>query len=184
VQGIAHIGLGSNLGDRLAHLEGALTALDSRDDVDVVAVSPVYETAPMYVTEQPAFLNAAASLSTTLTPFGLLDLLLATEKALGRERTVRFGPRTLDLDILLWIPVESGASGGIVRCAELTVPHSRLVERAFALVPLSDVAGEVPHPVLESTIGELAARVDQRDIARSELAIRAVGQTKFQPGSS
>ncbi|PWC44797.1 2-amino-4-hydroxy-6-hydroxymethyldihydropteridine diphosphokinase [Azospirillum sp. TSO22-1] len=149
------IALGSNLGDRLANLEAAIARLAPA--VAVTARSAVYETAPMYVTDQPAFLNMAVRGETDLAPEPLLAHLKGIEAALGRrDGGVRFGPREVDLDILLY-------GDAVSRAAALEIPHPRMAERAFVLRPLADVAAEVRHPVLGRTIAELLAEVPGAD---------------------
>ena len=136
----AFVSLGSNLGDRERHLVRAREALEIRPGVNVLAASPLYETAPQDLADQPAFLNQVLCLETTLEPLALLRVCQAIELAEGRTREVRFGPRTLDLDILLFQAVETDDP-------ELTLPHPRLLQRAFVLVPLADVwscAREMP----------------------------------------
>ena len=127
----AYISLGSNLGDSLQTLRQAAVALGGLGAV--VAASPVYETDPVGLTEQPAFLNAVVELDTTLEPLPLLDALLAIEAESGRERSIRFGPRTLDLD-LIWY------DGRRLESDRLTLPHPRAHEREFVLRPLADLA--------------------------------------------
>lgn len=149
------IALGSNLGDRLGNLRAAVAGLGPM--VTVTARSAVYETAPMYVTDQPAFLNMAVRGETELAPTALLAHLKAIEATLGRrDGGVRFGPREVDLDILLYGNVVLSAPG-------LEVPHPRMAERAFVLRPLADVAADVRHPVLGRTIAELLAEVEGAD---------------------
>jgi len=134
----AYVGLGANLGDREAALRGALAELAR--DVDVVAVSGFRETEPVGYADQPSFLNAAAAVETELSPRELLGVLLEVERRLGRTREgPRFGPRTIDLDLLLY-----GAE--LVDEPGLTVPHPRLHERAFALEPLQELAPELIVP--------------------------------------
>ncbi len=136
----AYIGLGSNLGNRRRYLERALARLDAEAGIDVVAVSSVRETDPVGYLEQPRFLNAVAALETTLSPRELLDALLGVEGSLGRQRAgPRFGPRTIDLDLLLYgdEQVDEGA---------LTVPHPRLAERRFVLEPLAELAPDLALP--------------------------------------
>jgi 2-amino-4-hydroxy-6-hydroxymethyldihydropteridine diphosphokinase len=125
-----YIGLGSNLGDARATLAGAVAAL--ADLGEVASVSALYETDPVGYLDQPPFLNAAARLDTVLEPLELLDALLAIEARFGRERSVRFGPRTLDLDLLVY-------PGADCESERLTLPHPRLAEREFALRPLADL---------------------------------------------
>lgn len=131
----AVLGLGGNIGDVRATMAAALDVLAAGFDVDVEAVSALYETPPWGNTEQPAFLNAAARISTSLSARELLDAVLATEQRLGRHRAERWGPRTIDIDILIF-------GTGVVDEPGLTIPHPRLAERAFALAPLADVAPE------------------------------------------
>ena len=131
------IGLGGNLGDRLATLRGAVAA--TRLHFDVQAVSPLYETAPVGGAPQPAYLNAAMLLETNLVPELVLDRLLEIERSFGRVREERWGARTLDLD-LLWIEGISVAS------AQLTVPHPELHRRRFALLPLLDLVPGATDP--------------------------------------
>lgn len=128
-----HLGLGSNLGDRAGYLRAALDLLVASGDVTIAAVSSLYETAPMEILEQPAFLNAVALISTPLQPHALLALLKRIERAIGRVERIRFGPREVDLDILLYGDL-------LLASRELTIPHPRLEARAFALVPLAELA--------------------------------------------
>ncbi len=130
----AAIGLGTNRGDRLATLEAAVWALDESDGISVVDVSGIYETLPWGGVDQDPFLNAVVLVDTSLSPAALLADLQATEAAFGRDRSheVRWGPRTLDLDVLLYGDEE-------VHTPDLVVPHPRLAERAFVLVPLAEV---------------------------------------------
>ena len=129
----AYIGLGANLGEREAALLAAVAALAAADGIEVVAVSTFRETDPIGYLDQPRFLNGAAAVDTTLSPRELLDALLAVERSLGRTREgPRFGPRTIDLDLLLYGDESLDEPG-------LTVPHPRLHERAFALDPLAEL---------------------------------------------
>ncbi|WP_096702074.1 2-amino-4-hydroxy-6-hydroxymethyldihydropteridine diphosphokinase [Magnetospirillum sp. 15-1] len=154
---LVHLGLGTNLGDRPANLRAALAALAAIGTV--TARSDVWETAPLYVTDQPAFLNMAVALETGLAPLELLASLKAMEDELGRVASVRYGPRLIDLDILLY--------GDVVMEGEiLTLPHARLHERHFALAPLAEVAGAVRHPVLAVTIAGLLERLPEADDVR------------------
>jgi 2-amino-4-hydroxy-6-hydroxymethyldihydropteridine diphosphokinase len=130
----AYVGLGANLGDREATIRAALDALPG-----VVAVSTLRETDPVGVVDQPLFLNGAVALETTLAPRALLETLLAVERELGRERGERWGPRTIDLDLLLYGDETIDEPG-------LTVPHPRLHERPFALEPLLDLDPELAIP--------------------------------------
>lgn len=129
----AYVGLGSNLGDREATIRAALDALDAAPQTSVAAVSTLRETAPVGLLDQPEFLNGVAALETELGPRALLDALLAVERSLGRTRDgPRFGPRTIDLDLLLYEDERVDEPG-------LRVPHPRLHERLFVLEPLHEL---------------------------------------------
>ncbi len=128
------VSLGSNLGDRSGFLAAAREALSLRHDTTVVAASGVYETAPQGLADQPEFLNQVVCLETLLEPRELLAAIQGVEAAQGRSRGPRFGPRTLDIDILLFEGVESGDP-------DLTIPHPRMGDRAFVMVPLAEVWG-------------------------------------------
>jgi 2-amino-4-hydroxy-6-hydroxymethyldihydropteridine diphosphokinase len=128
----AYLGIGSNLGDRLEHLQLAVDDLAAADGVDLVAVSPVYETEPVGGPEQPDYLNAVVAVDTDRTPRALLELARAIEAHAQRIRTVRWGPRTLDVDVLL-------VGDERVDEPDLVVPHPRMTERAFVVVPLADL---------------------------------------------
>ncbi len=141
----AFVGLGSNLGDRTAQLERAAALLAAAGDV--VGVSPVYETEPVGGPAQDRYLNVVVELRTTDSAHQLLERCRAVEADAGRERTVRFGPRTLDADVLL-------VGEEAVSDEELVVPHPRMFERRFVLAPLADLAPElVPDGALESAVG-------------------------------
>jgi 2-amino-4-hydroxy-6-hydroxymethyldihydropteridine diphosphokinase len=157
----AYIGLGSNLGDPAATLRAAAARLAGLGAV--LASSPVYETDPVGLEEQPAFLNAAVLLRTTLAPLDLLEQLLAIEAEFHRERTVRWGPRTLDLDLLWYEGVEMDT-------ARLALPHPRAHEREFVLRPLTDIEPDLP--LRGSTARELLAALPAQGVRRTPLALR------------
>ena len=147
----AYIGIGANLGDREATIARALELLVQRPGVELVAVSRLRETEPWGYTDQPAFLNGAASVDTSLSAEDLLAVLLDVERELGRTRTgPRYGPRTIDLDLLLY-------GEQVVDEPGLAVPHPRLHERAFALEPLLDLDPDLVVPGRGRVAGLLAA---------------------------
>ena len=147
----AYIGLGSNLGDREATLRRALELLAEEPGIEVTAVSTFRDTDPVGLLDQPRFLNAAARIESELGPRELLECLLAVERALGRTRTgPRFGPRTIDLDLLLYGDSTLAEPG-------LTVPHPRLHERAFVLEPLAELDPRLVIPGLGDVKSLLAA---------------------------
>ncbi|MDE2887929.1 MAG: 2-amino-4-hydroxy-6-hydroxymethyldihydropteridine diphosphokinase [Gemmatimonadota bacterium] len=149
---LSYIGMGANLDDRAGVLRRAAAALDEHDSLEVKAASPVYETAPVGMTAQPMFLNAVLSAETDLSPRSLLECLLAVERRFGRVRRQRWGPRLLDLDILLY-------ENEIIRGRGLEIPHPRLHERAFVLVPLCELAPRGHHPLFNKTFSELAESI-------------------------
>ncbi len=144
----AYIGLGSNSGDRLFFLRQSLKLLTQDPGIALLACSRIYETAPVGGPPQGPFLNAACSLRTSLTPVLLLRRLLAVEQDLGRERRKRWGPRTLDLDLLIYDRV-------IMHTPALILPHPRMLVRGFVLIPLRDIASEETIPGTGQTVREL-----------------------------
>src|SRR5271157_5263317 len=153
---IIYLALGTNLGDRIANLRAAIEALSP--EINVIAESKVYETPPWGYENQPAFLNMAVKGETALEPESLLKRLKQLEVQLGREQSFHWGPRLIDIDILFYDNL-------ILKSESLIIPHPRLHERAFVLVPLAEIAPDFIHPVLKKTIKELlASSVDINDI--------------------
>ncbi len=150
-----YLSLGTNIGDRQANLRTALAALPPA--VRLVAVSSIYETAPWGYLEQPDFLNLAVKAETKLSPQDLLAHLKSIEEELGREKTVRWGPRRIDLDILFYDKLVLEMDG-------LTIPHPKIAERAFVLVPLAELAPGLKHPVTGETVREMLAAVDKASV--------------------
>lgn len=145
---IAYIGLGSNIGDREYQLNRALELLKSAEKVEVTTVSSFYNTAPVGYEQQPDFLNAVVEIMTTLSADDLLELCSKIEKELKRERIIRWGPRTIDLDILLF-------GNSVINEKDLVIPHPRMHERKFVMEPLNEIAPFVMHPVFNKSISEL-----------------------------
>lgn len=143
----AYIGLGSNLGDRAGNLLAGLEYL-GREGIAIEAVSSIYETEPQGFTDQPRFLNMAAKVRTALTPRELLLLLQRIETQLGRIRELRWGPRTIDLDILLYMEADAGegSSPVVINEPDLEIPHPRLKERTFVLIPLLEIDEDISLP--------------------------------------
>lgn len=149
-----HLALGSNLGDRIKFLRSAVEEL--RQIGEVTAISPVYETDPRYVLDQPPFLNLALTCFSPADPASLLGDCKRIEQKLGREEGIRYGPRVIDVDILL--------AGELVHESEiLSIPHRLMQERAFVLVPLSDIAPRTIHPLLEESITEMKKKLTDLD---------------------
>lgn len=151
------LSLGSNIDDRVKNLRSALDLLE--DAVQIERVSSVWETEPWGLNDQPWFLNIVCRGETDFSPHELLGLIKKIERKLGRRRTVRYGPRTIDIDILLY-------NERIVRDPDLEIPHPRLAERAFVLYPLSEVAPEATHPVTGKSVDAMMAELDNAEVAR------------------
>ena len=141
------LSLGSNIGDRVAHIRQALELL-SRAGIEVKRVSSFYQTEPVDFLPQRWFVNCVVEVGTDLMPRRLLKTLQSVERALGRRPGIPKGPRPIDIDILLYENV-------VVRSALLTIPHERLSERRFVLIPLRELAGDLRHPVTQRTVVEL-----------------------------
>lgn len=150
------IALGSNLGNSLATLKAALETLDNTPGITLKSRSNWYLTAPVGP-PQPDYINACAVLNVQLTPQQLLEILLTIETQLGRIRREKWGPRTLDLDLLLFDRL-------ILETPRLTLPHPRMLERAFVLVPLAEIAPDWVHPVAQRAIAQLAQVIDKSEV--------------------
>lgn len=154
---IVYLALGSNLKKRSANLKAAISSL--RPQMDVKARSKVYETPPWGVTDQPKFLNQVVKAKTYLAPELLLKHLKRLEIALGRKKSVRYGPRLIDIDILFYDDL-------VFETPDLVIPHPSLHERGFVLLPMMDIAPDLMHPVQEKTISEMLVSCDLRGIVQ------------------
>jgi len=157
VKNTIYIALGTNLGNRLANLRAAIQSMPP--EVKVLAESHVYETPPWGYEDQPAFLNMVVKAKTELLPEALLKYLKQLEVELGREQNFRWGPRLIDLDILFYDDL-------VLASPPLVIPHPRLHERAFVLVPLADVAPDLIHPVLKQSVRDLLVAIEAQGIIR------------------
>ncbi len=148
---LVYLSLGSNVGNREAHLRDALARLGVAGRV--IAVSSFYETEPVEFTRQPWFLNCAAALETTQTPRQLMTAILRIEEEMGRRRVRKKGPRSIDVDILMFVSGETEDT--VVDSKELSIPHPAMHQRRFVLEPLAEIAPDIVHPVIKKTIREL-----------------------------
>jgi len=166
----AYLGLGGNLDGATAAISTALELLDVNPNIDVRAVSSLYQTAPIGLTSQPDFVNAVARIETRLSPEDLLSATLNIENLLGRIRTERWGPRVIDIDVLLYGNRE-------ISTPRMTVPHARMHERAFVLVPLAEVEPGLRLPGSTETVFETAER-----LAKETRIVRVETGTPFPLG--
>ncbi len=154
---IVYLGLGANLGDRLDNLQHAIQALPPA--VSILRLSSIYETEPWGYRDQPAFLNQVLEGSTDLSPNDLLQYLKQVEREMGRRPTFRYGPRLVDLDILFY-------GDQVIDQPDLAIPHPRLAERAFVLVPLAELAPGLLHPASRQTVRQMLSQVDTAGVRK------------------
>ena len=165
---LTYIGIGSNLGDRSAFLAAGLAELGAVAGIDIEAVSSIYETAPVGYLDKPSFLNAVFAVRTTLSSLELLHIMQRIESNHQRQRKIHWGPRTLDLDLLLYGSLQ-------LETEELTLPHPHLVERLFVLAPLCEIAPDLHHP---ATGEPFAASLESLD---GDQSIHRVGAYPCDP---
>jgi len=149
---LVYIGVGSNLGDKVGNCRRAIEAIVSDGRNRIVECSPLYRTEPVGIKDQDWFVNGVLAMETSMEPGELLDFLLAAEKTMGRVRRERWGPRVIDLDILIW-------GHEVIKGEGLQIPHPRLHERRFVLAPLRDIAPDLVHPLLGKTISQILAEL-------------------------
>ena len=162
---LAYIGFGSNIGDRLVHIQNAIQTLSKTEGITLQKISSLYKTDPVGYEAQAQFLNGVAAIHTTLSPLSLLHTLKDIETAIGRKHRIRWGPREIDLDILIYGDL-------CVQTEKLVVPHPEMHLRGFVLVPLAEIAPDLVHPVFQVSIQTLLNRFeDDKTVSESRFRI-------------
>ena len=154
-----YVSLGSNLGDRFQHLRKAIKRMEEVNRISIKKVSSVYESEPVGYKNQRWFLNLVLEIQTSFDPFPLLEHLLAIEDKMGREREEKWGPRNIDLDLLLY-------DNRIVNSDRLSIPHPQMHQRRFALIPLAQIAPQLIHPLQKKSIEELLESCEDKSTVR------------------
>jgi 2-amino-4-hydroxy-6-hydroxymethyldihydropteridine diphosphokinase len=177
----AYISIGSNLGNRLKYIREAIRRIEQSKEIKISRASSVYETQPAEYKDQPWFLNMVLELKTSLEPLNFLELLLEIEGQMGRKRTGspsslqarRYGPRNIDLDLLLYDDL-------VLNSDKLTLPHPRMHERKFVLVPLVEISPQVVHPLLKKNVGKLLEDLSTNSISeKDEFEVRLYPEKVF-----
>jgi 2-amino-4-hydroxy-6-hydroxymethyldihydropteridine diphosphokinase len=159
MENVAYIALGSNLGDRLNYLRSAIIALHEHKEISVIDASSIYETEPVGYTDQDCFLNMVIKIKTALSPFSLLQTTRKIEEQFGRKRDIRWGPRTLDLDILLY-------NHENIETEQLIIPHPRMMERAFVLIPLFEIDATIRVPNVDKPLPVIIDQLSDKEGVR------------------
>ena len=159
MENIAYLSIGSNIGNRLEIFQKALQLLDENNEISVEELSSIYETDPVGYTNQACFLNAVLKISTSLQPEELLQICLFIESQLGRKREIRWGPRTLDLDILLYNQEN-------IETESLIVPHPRMQERAFVIIPLMELDPDIKLPNVNAALDDILNQIPDKEGVR------------------
>ena len=160
---LVYIGFGSNIGDRLVHIQNAIHALSKTEGITLQKISSVYKTDPVGYEAQAHFLNGVAAIQTDLPPLSLLHVLKDIETAIGRKHRIRWGPREIDLDILLYGDL-------CLQTEKLVIPHPEMHLRRFVLAPLAEIAPDLVHPVLKETIQVLLERLeDDKSVLKTDV---------------
>ncbi|MDD9974109.1 MAG: 2-amino-4-hydroxy-6-hydroxymethyldihydropteridine diphosphokinase [Candidatus Poribacteria bacterium] len=168
---LAYIGFGSNIGDRLAHIQNAIHVLSKTEGITLQKISSVYKTAPVGYEAQAEFLNSVAAIQTSLSPLSLLHTLKDIETEVGRQHRIRWGPREIDLDILIYGDL-------CLQTEKLVIPHPEMHLRGFVLVPFAEIAPDLVHPVFEESIQTLLNRLED-DKSESESGSIELFETCF-----
>ena len=159
---VAYIGFGSNIGDRLTHIQNAIDVLSKTEEITLQKISSIYKTDPVGYEAQAQFLNGVAAIQTHLSPLSLLHTLKDIETAIGRKHRVRWGPREIDLDILIYGDM-------CLQTEQLVIPHPEMHLRRFVLVPLAEITPDLVHPVFQETIHALLENLeDDKSVLKKE----------------
>ncbi len=154
---LVYLSLGSNIGEKIYYINQAISMINKIDGTNITAISSIYNTPPIGYTEQDFFLNCAVEIMTTLTPIQLLHQIQSIEKTLGRERTIKWGPRSIDIDIIFFDQL-------IINEPDIQIPHPHLQDRAFVMLPLNDINSEFLHPYYKKTVRELLSQLPTEEL--------------------